>query len=141
MLILILYAFVACHLIALNKDPGVRPIGIGETCRRIISKAILSILGQDVIEAAGPIQLCTGLDGGCEAAVHSLRQLFADANTEAVLLVDATNAFNSFNRAAVLRNILELCPSLGRVLVNTYRENVDILMETPLCLRKARLSH
>ena len=126
MLILILYAFVACHLIALNKDPGVRPIGIGETCRRII---ILSILGQDVIEAAGPIQLCTGLDGGCEAAVHSLRQLFADANTEAVLLVDATNAFNSFNRAAVLRNILELCPSLGRVLVNTYRENVDLYID------------
>uniref|UniRef100_A0A1X7UBN0 Reverse transcriptase domain-containing protein n=1 Tax=Amphimedon queenslandica TaxID=400682 RepID=A0A1X7UBN0_AMPQE len=124
-----LSAFVACRLIALNKDPGVRPIGIGETCRRIISKAILSILGQDVIEAAGPIQLCTGLDGGCEAAVHSLCHLFADTNTEAVLLVDATNAFNSLNRAAALRNVLELCPSLGRVLVNTYRENVDLYID------------
>ena len=124
-----LSAFVACRLIALNKDPGVRPIGIGETCRRIISKAILSILGQDVIEAAGPIQLCTRLDGGCEAAVHSLRQLFADANTKAVLLVDATNAFNSLNRAVALRNILEVCPSLGRVLVNTYRENVDLYID------------
>ena len=37
-----LSAFVACRLIALNKNPGVRPIGVGETCRRIISKAIHS---------------------------------------------------------------------------------------------------
>ena len=28
--------FVACRLIALNKNPGVRPIGIGDTARRII---------------------------------------------------------------------------------------------------------
>ncbi len=42
-----LSAFVACTL---NQIPGVRPIGIGETCRRIISKAIL---GSDVIDAVG----------------------------------------------------------------------------------------
>ena len=28
-----LSAFVACRLIPLNKNPGVRPIGIGEVCR------------------------------------------------------------------------------------------------------------
>ena len=88
-----LAAFLSCRLIALDKNLGVRPIGIGEVCRRIISKAILSIVGQDVIDAAGPLQLCTGLDGGCEIAVHSIRQLFANPETEAVLLVDATNAF------------------------------------------------
>ena len=48
-----LVAFVSCRLIALDKDPGVRPIGIGETCRRIISKAILATVGQDIIDAAG----------------------------------------------------------------------------------------
>ena len=33
-------ALVASCLIALNKCPGVHPIGIGETLRRIIGKAV-----------------------------------------------------------------------------------------------------
>ena len=37
----------ACHLIAFDKNPGVRPIGIGETSRRIISKTMLSIVKTD----------------------------------------------------------------------------------------------
>ena len=35
-------AFVACRLIPLNKNPGVRPIGISEVPRRIITKAIVN---------------------------------------------------------------------------------------------------
>ena len=38
-----LEAFVACRLIPLDKKPGVRPIGIGETVRCIIGKAILGV--------------------------------------------------------------------------------------------------
>ena len=67
-----LSAFVASRLIPLNKCPGVRPIGFGEVPRRIIAKAILKIIGSDVEEAAGPLQLCAGQDGGCEAAVHAM---------------------------------------------------------------------
>jgi len=51
-----LAAFTACQLIALNKNPGVRPIGIGEVCRRLIVKFILCIVRDDVVQAAGPIQ-------------------------------------------------------------------------------------
>ena len=42
------------------KNAGVRPIGIGETIRRIIGKAILANIGQNIIDAAGPLQLCVG---------------------------------------------------------------------------------
>ena len=69
-------ALVACRLIPLNKCPGVRPIGVGEVPRRIIAKAILRIIGKDVEEAAGPLQVCAGQDGGCEAAVHAMRSIF-----------------------------------------------------------------
>ncbi|CAB3988779.1 Hypothetical predicted protein, partial [Paramuricea clavata] len=63
-----LSAFVTCRLIPLDKYPGVRPTGVGEVPRRIIAKAILRVIGSDVVDAAGPFQLCAGQDGSCEAA-------------------------------------------------------------------------
>ena len=108
-------AFVACRLIPFDKNPGV-----GEVPRRIIAKAILCIIGGDIKKAAGPLQVCAGQDGGCEAAVHAMRSIFQDADCEGCLLVDATNAFNSINRKAALHNVSVLCPSLSPVLINTY---------------------
>jgi len=65
-------SFLACRLIALDKHPGVRPIGIGDTARRIIAKAILSIARPDVQDASGCLQLCGGQISGIEAAVHAV---------------------------------------------------------------------
>ena len=107
-----LSAFVACRLIPLDKYPGVRPIGIGEVHRRIITKAILILLKQDILDAAGTIQVCAGQESGCEAAIHAMRQIFADEETEGALLVDATNALN---RQAALHNISIMCPPLAQV--------------------------
>ena len=109
-----LEAFVASRLIPLDKCPGVRPIGVGEVPRRIIAKAVLRIIWGDIVEAAGPLQACAGQEGGCEAAVHAMRHIFQSPESEAVLLVDATNAFNSLNRQAALHNISVTCMSTSR---------------------------
>ena len=55
-----LLSFVACRLIVLDKNPGIRPIGIGETACRLIAKAILSVIRDDIQVAAGSLQLCAG---------------------------------------------------------------------------------
>ena len=123
-----LSAFVACRLIPLDKQPGVRPIGIGEVPRRIIAKAVLHLVDLDVREACGALQVCAGCEGGCEAAVHAVRQLFDDPGSQAVLLVDASNAFNSVNRQAALHNILRICPSLAQILINTYQRPVRLII-------------
>ena len=94
-----------CCLIALDKNPGVRPIGIGEISRRIIAKAVLQVVKQDVLDAAGCLQLCAGQRAGCEAAVHAMRMIFADEDTEGVLLVDASNAFNSLNHRVAFNSL------------------------------------
>ena len=121
-----LEAFVACRLITLDKCPGVRPIGIGETLRRIIGKAISNTLKYDIQDAVGPLQLCAAFEGGCEAAVHAMQQQFSLPQFDAVIQVDACNAFNSLNRQTALRSILHLCPSLAKVLINTYRIDTNL---------------
>ena len=124
-----LSAFVACRLIPLDKRPGVRPIGIGEVHRRIIAKAILVLLKQDILDVAGPLQVCAGQVSGCEAAIHAMRQTFADEETDGGLLVDAANAFNSINRQAALHNISVICPPLAQVLFNTYQAPVQCVIQ------------
>jgi len=74
-----------CRLIALEKNLGVRPIGIGEVERRIIAKTILSIIGLDIQHAAGPLHLCAGQMSGVEAAIHAVRTVFTDNSSEGLL--------------------------------------------------------
>lgn len=116
-----LEAFLANRLIPLNKCPGLRPIGIGETPRRIISKTIVTILKDDIRTSAGPLQLCCGHEAGCEAIVHCMHSLFEKEDTEAVLLVDADNAFNRLNRSLALVNIPVICPPVATFAINCYR--------------------
>ena len=100
-----LEAYVACKLIPLNKNPGIRPIGFGETLRRIIGKAIGWVLKDEIQDAAGPLQVAIGLESGAEAAIHAMRKKFESEDCEAVILIDASNAFNSLNRQVALHNI------------------------------------
>ena len=119
--------YVACRLIPLNKgddkwgQPGVRPIGIGEILRRLVGKVVVGNIRQDIIESAGPLQTCAGLKAGIEASIHAMRNIYEDDETEAVLLVDAENAFNNLNRRAAIHNIKQICPNFHRYLANTYQ--------------------
>ena len=124
-----LTALTACRLVALDKQPGVRPIGIGEVLGRIVGKATLAVVGPDVQQVAGALQVCTGQQGGCESAVHAMRLTFEDPVTEAILLVDATNAFNSLNREVALQNVIHVCPSIAPAIVNTYRSHSHLCVD------------
>ena len=86
-----LSALFACRLIVLDKCPGVRPIGVCDTARSIISKAILTVTKGDLQEATVSLQLCAGQVAGTEAAIHAMREAFLHNGTEAILLVDASN--------------------------------------------------
>ena len=114
-------AFTSSRLIAIDKQPGVRPIAIGEVPRHIISKAILSAVRPDVFEVAGSVRLCSGQEARCETAVHAMRAILEGEHTQAVILVDAQNAFNLLNQQLALLNIHRICPSIAPVLTNLYR--------------------
>lgn len=88
-------------LIALDKCPGIRPIGVGVTLRHPMSTAVLQVTRDDILKAVGSQQLCTGQESACEATIHAIEDAQESIRS---LLVDASNAFNSLNNEATLRN-------------------------------------
>jgi len=93
-----------CRLIQLKKvsvpaKVEVRPIGIWEILRRLVGKLVIKIAGDDIIYASGLLQTCAGVKSGVKAAaVHVMKHICDDDQTEVILLVDAENAFNNLNR-------------------------------------------
>ena len=87
----------ACRLIPLDKRPEIRPIGVGEVLHCIIEKCVTMTLKIDIEESVGGLQMCGGQQAGNEAAIHATHDMYDDDDCEAMLLVDAANAFNSLN--------------------------------------------
>ena len=90
-----LEALKECRLIALDKMPGIQPIGVGEVVKRIIGKAILRTVKEDIQRVVGPLQLCAGYENGVEVPSLAMQAVLEQDRAEAVLLVDAVNALNS----------------------------------------------
>ena len=112
----------ANRLIPLDKGYGeVRPIGVGEVIRRIIGKCVSRVGKQDVIDACGATQVYAGHKSGSEAAINAIHNIFESDETDAALLLDASNTLNSLNRAAALHNVRVICPMIATCAINTYR--------------------
>ncbi|XP_068723901.1 uncharacterized protein [Montipora capricornis] len=117
----LLEGYTSCRLIPLDKNPGIRPIGVGEVLRRIVGKTIAGFLKEEIKEAAGALQVCAGHSAGSEATIHAMSQMFVEEGTGGILLIDASNAFNQMNRSAALHNIQITCKEMSLYIINTYR--------------------
>ena len=60
------------RLIALENHPGVIPVEVGETWRRLISKYLLQVTGQETKAACGTEQLAGGVESGIEGGIHAM---------------------------------------------------------------------
>ena len=84
------------RLVALDKQPGIRPLGIGEAWMRAVSKLILMQCGRDGKAACGNTQLCTGLKARIKGTIHISVQRATTDNTlcfqEDKLSHDTTNS-------------------------------------------------
>ena len=117
----LLGSYAVCRPIPLNKDPGVRPIGVGEVLRQIIGKAVSWTLKEEFCKTAGPLQICAGHSAGVEAAIRATAQIFVEEGTDEVLLIDARNAFNCMNRQVAMHNIQVTCVKDATYIINAYR--------------------
>lgn len=117
----LLEGYTSCRLIPLDKNPGIRPIGVGEVLRRIIGKTVSAFFKEEIKEAAGPLQVCAGYTAGAEAAIHAMNEVFMEEETDGILLIDASNAFNVMNRSVAMHNTQIMCKEISLYLINTYR--------------------
>lgn len=111
-----LESLVSVRLVHLHKNADLRPIGVWENLYRIAGKIAMSITKDDVTKAGGNSQLCGGQDViilWCEAAIHSMHDIFAINKTETLIILDAEKAFSSINRKAFLNSKKHICPPIA----------------------------
>ena len=100
----------ASRLVALTKasDGKYRPIAVGELFYRLAGVLVVRKVTADAASLLAPHQLGVGVRSGAEQIVHSLQHSLTDTTTKRALLkVDISNAFNSCDRARVLRQLYE----------------------------------
>ena len=101
-------ALMSDRMIALDKQPGVRPVGVGETWRHLMAKCVLRVKVQESKSAHEMKQLAGGVEGGIEGGIHDMRLLWAKHSQEedwVFLLVDAQNTLNEENWMSMLWDI------------------------------------
>ena len=119
------------RFIGLDKCPGVRPVGVGKTWRRMLTKYVLVVTREEAKEACGTEQICGGLEVGIEGGVHAVRLLWQQHAQEedwGFLLIDMHNVFNENNRTAMLWAVRNEWPSGARFIFNCYRHWATLMI-------------
>lgn len=117
-----LYGAALCGLN--KKDNSIRPIAIGNTLRRMVSR----IASSRIVECTGtelrPKQLGFGTRGGCEAGVHAARHYvnFDHTTIKVFIKLDYRNAYNEIERQPVLQATKEKCPEIYPFIHQCYAE-------------------
>ena len=75
-------ALLSGRIIALDKQPGTRPVGVGETWRRLMAKCLLKVAGPEAKSACGTTELAGVLEAGIEGAIHTIRVLWEEHRKE-----------------------------------------------------------
>ena len=63
-----------------------------------------------------------------------MTQIYNLPECDAILVVDATNAFDSLNHQVALQDINSLCPILAMIIINAYRANIDLYIDGEIML-------
>ena len=98
-----------------KKDGGIRPISVGETLRRLVSKCLNALVKKEAEMLFSPTQLGVGVKGGCEIIVHSVRSLIdihSSSNDKCLLKIDFKNAFNLIYRESIISQVAKYFPGL-----------------------------
>ena len=69
-------AFMSGRLIVLDKNPGIRPVGLGKKWRHLFTNIVLKDTGPEATMACQDDQLCAGTKDGIDSATHRVQDLW-----------------------------------------------------------------
>lgn len=122
----------AATLLPLQPRPAkIRPIAIGQSIRRLVTKVLLPAAIEDCRDHFAPEQLANGVPNGMDAIVHDARMLLRRHGRDphyVMVSIDASNAFNRFSRQKVLDQLPTRAPSLSRFLDMVYARTTSPLI-------------
>ena len=117
-------SFFGASLVALTKkDGGVRPIAVGCTLRRLVTKCASHFICDAMGALLAPLQFGYGTPMGAEAAVHAARTYLHNIQPGCLMLkVDFRNAFNSIHRDKVLSSVMDKAPEIYPLAYSAYSQ-------------------
>ena len=68
-------------LIKLDKFPGVRLVGVGETWHHLFEKYVLKVMGYESTHSCRDDQIYAGLKAGIDGAVHGVHYILKTNST------------------------------------------------------------
>ena len=114
-------ALMSGRVIVLDKQPRLRPVGVGETWRRLMTRCLLWVVGLEAKAACRTTHLVGGVEAGIEGAIHSMCFLWEEHAQEegwGFLFIDARNALNEENWTAMLWAVWNEWPSGAQFIFN-----------------------
>jgi hypothetical protein len=108
-----------------KKYNGIRPIAVGSTLRRLVSKCASKEFMGEASDYLQPSQLGVGAKDGCVAILHACRLLlgkYKDNPNLVMLKVDFKNAFNLVSREKMFEQVRRQCPSIARWVEYCYAD-------------------
>jgi hypothetical protein len=123
----------ASRLIALSKPNGsCRPIAVGEQLYRLAAIVAINRVSETAATLLAPHQYGVGVPAGAERILHSLQHKLTDRSERLALLqLDISNAFNTCDRARLLRELYAL-PALQpifRIVNCAYSQPSTLLLQ------------
>ena len=130
---LFVHSFFGASLVALKKkDEGtsIRPIAVGCTLHRLVTKCAGSKVMKKIDELLFPKQLGYGIKRGIEIAIHSARVYLSNLSHDHKL--DFKNAFNTIHRDKMLLAVKDLAPSLLPFVHSVYCSSSSLFCGTEI---------
>ena len=116
------------HLIDLDNQPGMQPVGIRKTWRHLFAKCVMKVTGPESTTVCQDDQLCDVLKAGTDGAVHGVQDIWDDNFSTydwVFLIVGAKNDFNNIKKIGMLWTVCHVWPSgahfLKIVIFNGHR--------------------